>query len=252
MAWSRLQSASNSVTGALSVTCNLGSNLSGGSKLLALVVCSSLPGTTPVSSVKDTAGNSFTQLVSVSGSATRACAMYLYALDTPAGDVGGVTSITATLTGTASTCSIVAQEIAGLAPGSTTAVLDGAAAAVQETTVLAGQAQPAYSSTAGSEYTLAAFGDNGGGSPETWTAPAGWTVDASNNNGSANANYVIVYKDSAGGAESGTWTFTGTAASACYIVVAFQLPGGPQVLPYIGGQAYRRRLRGRRQQVPQP
>ena len=229
MAWSWLQSASNTGTGVSSIAATFTTaNLTSGTKLIAVVGNDQGGVSATTSTVKDGAGNSFTKLATIQGSTGGPVEVTLWAIDTPAGDAGTKPTITATFSA-ASGGSILVQEVSGLLAGNTSAMLDGTAATLQATTVLAGQAQPSYSSTASNEYLVACFGDNGG--PETYTVPGGYTADTAGQNNNSNADTVIAYKSSTGGAESGTWTFTGTATGAGYIVVAFKLPaaGAPSL-----------------------
>lgn len=147
-----LQSASHGTTSTgLTVAASFASNLSSGSKMLAWIVVDTTSATTTISTVKDTAGNSFTQAATpVSGSSGGATQGMLYFLDVPAGDVGGTTTITATFTGAAAMMAILIQEVPGLLAGNTTACMDGSPAQVQETPTTS-QAQPAYTSHARSK-----------------------------------------------------------------------------------------------------
>src|SRR4249920_961861 len=125
MAWSVLQSKSftNAGSGNVAVTFTT-ANLSAGTKIVAWVAVSASSPQTVVSSVKDGALNTWTQLAVASDNTNDA--LYLFALDTPAGDVGTKPTITATI-GSNFGASILVQEVSGLAAGNTSAMLDGTA-----------------------------------------------------------------------------------------------------------------------------
>ena len=99
MAWSWLQSASASpgVVGTASVTFTT-ANVSAGSKIICCVAFGAT-GADSITSVKDGAGNSLTNLATVSGTVGGNFTLVaLYAMDTPAGDVGTKPTISAVLT----------------------------------------------------------------------------------------------------------------------------------------------------------
>ncbi len=173
----------------------------------------------------------------------------IFAMDTPAGDVGTKPTITATFAGGSADASILVQEISGLAAGNTTAaMLDGTAVSAGFA-ASASDAQPAYSSTISGEFLVSLQGDDGG--PQVASQPAGYTLDANAVNNNSFANVCPAYKNSTGGAESGTWTFTGTTTQTALMVIAFKLPavtsGIPQ-RPQPGDLKWRRLYR--RPQVP--
>jgi hypothetical protein len=224
MPWNRLQSASHSASATTNPVTYPG-KVQSGTKLIALVST----GAASITSVKDGAGNTFTALATIHGSTGGSVTVGLYALDTPAGDVGTTPTITATVPATGDDQSILVQEVAGLAVGATAVLmLDGTAGTSQATTT-ASQAQPAYTSSLPNGYLVACFGDNGG--PETWTVPAAYTADANGVNNNSTADVVIAYKNSSPGAETGTWAFSGTHTGGAYIVAAFKIAPPPEVFP---------------------
>ena len=229
MTYNVIQSAKGTAVASLTCSATYGTNLSSGSKLIAWIIAASTSALTPISSVKDTAGNTFTQLAAVSGASGGATEALLYALDTPAGDVGGTTIVTATFTSDATDIAIYVQEVSGLLAGNTSAMLDSAGAASVQETPAASQAQPAYTSHASGEYLTSFLGDNG--NSVTW-ALAGYNIsDANNIQGNTNNDLVVGYKASTNGAETGTWVATGTPTGSCLIVAAFQLAAGGAVTP---------------------
>src|SRR5579859_3546791 len=94
-------------------------NLSSGSKIIALVSIGGAS-TAHTVTVKDGAGNNFIKLADT-GALTNGN-LSLWAIDTPAGDVGTKPTITATIDANAG-CSIVIAEVTGLAVGSTLAAM---------------------------------------------------------------------------------------------------------------------------------
>jgi hypothetical protein len=217
MAWSVLQSASG--TGTSSATATFGSNASSGTKIIAFCACD----LTESFTVADAAANAWTSMGAITGgSGSNKVGVQLFALDTPAGDVGIKPAIKATASGGSPNVGIVVMEVSGLLAGNTTAMLDGTAATVAETPV-SPQSQPAYTSHASNEFLVSCLGDNGN---SVTYALSGYTPDSSNINGSANTDVLIYYKNSTNGAESGSWTTSGTPTMSGLIVVAFKLAAG--------------------------
>lgn len=219
MAWSVLQSNSaTQATAATTFAVTYSNNLASGNILLAAVTVS---GARTISSVKDTAANSFTLIgtVNLNNSSTRGV-LSLYAIATPSGDVGTKPTITATLS-TSTDGSIWIAEVSGIQITTDGSVGTGFGAA--------GAASPTYSDTAANEFFLTIFGDDGG--PETASVTGGWTVDSKSINGNSNANCVVAYGNSTGGTESNSWTSTGTTTFCGALAVAFNLTsgGGPTV-----------------------
>lgn len=254
MAWSVLQSASatNAGSGNAAVTFST-ANLSSGTKVVALVSVSCSSTTFIVTSVKDGAANTWTQLASKI-SADFSTHVGLYALDTPAGDVGTKPTITATI-GTNFGATIQVLEVSGLLAGNTSAMLDGTAGTAT------GTASPAttssYSSAAASEFLFLGYGDPG--FAVTNTTPGGWTADSHNVSGNSLADCAVYYKNSTGGAESASVTLSG-AATWDTILVAFQLASGgggggsasALVATALPGKTWRRRFRHIQRRVSPP
>lgn len=247
MAWSVLQSAGG--TSSAGVT-SFGvaystANLSAGTKLIAAVSVSAGGGGT-TSTVKDGAGNSFTKLLAQATGAVAETS--LWAIDVPAGDVGSKPTITATISSGNGVFGIVVQEVSGLATGSTlAAMIDGTPGGVAGNNNTGSGSSPTYSSTAANEYMVALYGDDGG--PLTWTKPAALTADPSSVNSNSNTDTAIAYGNSTGGAETATWSLTGTATPWATILAAFKLApaSGGTVAPARPGQTWLRRFHHRQQ-----
>lgn len=229
MGWNVVQSASSAATGtATTKAATYGSNVSAGNKLICYIGVS-FNTTLSVSSVKDAAGNSMTQ-VGFLADGTNTVAIAVYAMDVPAGDVGTAPTITVTLS-RSSDCSVDIQEVSGLAPGNTLAAMIDGTCATSSSAGGSSIAQPSYTSTAPNEFLVSVEADNGG--PQTATQPSGYTLDAHAVNSNSFANICPSYKNSAGGAESGTWTFSGTTTGTALAVVAFKLAAAAPVIPAV-------------------
>jgi hypothetical protein len=218
--WNVLQSVGVLGSGSSTVA-TYTSNVSSGTKLIAYFSAFGSSSFT-ITSVKDGALNTMTQ-VGFLYSATSGTGTGIFAMDTPAGDVGTKPVITA-LMSNSQFGSMVIQEVSGLAVGNTLgAMVDGTAAA---TGFAAGasHAQPAYSSTAAGEFLVSFCGDQGG--PQTMTKPAAYTLDANAVNNNSSADCCPAYANSANGAESGTWSYSGSTIGSNIMVVAFQLAAG--------------------------
>jgi hypothetical protein len=208
------------------------SNVSSGTKLIAYITCGG--GNNPeVTAIKDGALNAMTKLVSVFNNADQASGeLSIWAMDTPAGDVGTKPTLTATATGGNQSYGLVIQEVAGLLPGNTTAMLDGGAFVTKTGTIAANGSLTAnaYSSTTANEF-LVFVGADSEASIITWGVPTGsttYTRDAHAGNASNIFNCVPCYGKSTGGAETGSSALTGVTATSAYATVigAFQLAGG--------------------------
>ena len=246
MAWSVLQAASAAgTTGANTKAVTFSTaNLTSGTKIIA-VFGGFNAGTLAPSSVRDGASNAMTQ-VAFANDTTNQVFIGVYAMDTPAGDAGTKPTITVTFgAGQTPECSLLVMEVSGLVTGNTSAMWDGTAATASFAAG-ASHAQPSYSSTASNEFLLAAETDNGG--PQTVTQPAGYTLNGSAITNNSIADAAPAYKNSTGGAESGTWTFGGTTTSTALAVVAFKVPAAAaSAVPVTGPKPgiYRGRPGGR-------
>ena len=227
MAWSVLQSASNSNSGGTTVAATFSTaNLSTGSKIIAYVEASVATGGGAYFTGATDGTNSLTALYNNSG-AGNGNAIAMYAMDTPAGDVGTKPTITVTANTALATnfgLALLIQEVSGLLAGNTTAMLDGSIAENDGNSASA--TTGAYSSTAASEYLVAVYGDQG--ISVTFTSfPSGYTEDPSSIMGQSTANIAVGYKNSSNGAESATF---GLSGSGLWITMigAFQL-GGPVI-----------------------
>jgi hypothetical protein len=222
-AWSHIQAASGAqISGATLGVAYTTANLTSGTKLIAVTACAGTAAST-TAAVKDAALNAMTKLASVSGiGSTTNLEVALWAMDTPAGDVGTKPTLTATLSNSAGSSGMVIQEVAGLAVGSTlAAMIDGTpgTGTAQSSSTVA----PSYNSSVANEYLVSVVGDWGDGS--TWAQPAGYSgPDGVNSSG--DNDVLIAWKGSTGGVESGNWT-GGASASTLWgaILCAFKLAG---------------------------
>ncbi len=223
MAWNIIQSAgSGSVSGNPSAT--YGSNLSSGTKLVALVGLTANFATSRIpTAVKDAASNSFTCIANSPTGQTQGNyppSVSLWVLDTPAGDVGTAPAITATAPASTNHSVLVIMEVSGLKTG--TSVIDGTAGSALQASS-ASVTQPSYSDTAASEllFSLAAEGGN-----NTTVTNSGYTLDSHSVQGGFGTQFQAGYKNSTGGAESGTWTGDDASNAIAMLVAAVQLAGG--------------------------
>lgn len=240
MAWSVLQSASSGPVTTATAVATPAAGLTAGSKLIAFVMLNmNFAATANASSVKDASNNSFTLVANTTTGSTVVNfppLASIWALDTPAGDVGTTPAITATLPTGFNAGFITVHEVTGLASG-TTAALDGTAGTSLQASA-ASYSQPAYTSGATNEllYSIAAEG----GDNNAYTLATGYTADAHNTAGNFTVEAQVYYKNSTGGAESGTWTGA-TGNEVALLVVAFQLPAAPAA-PQAPPFAYIRRI----------
>ena len=227
MPWNRLQSALAAATGtpagnkAVTYT---DANLSSGTKIIAYVSTSTQTGTsTQVATVKDGAGNSATLVVRKQvGTSPILTDETIWAMDTPAGDVGTKPTITATLASGTANIGILVEEVGGLAVGNTlAAMIDGTGQGLSGTGASGSTGSPAYSSSVANEYLVSFFGDDGG--PITWTKPAALTIDPKCVNSNADSNTAVAFGNSTGGAEAGSWGLAGSTADWATVLVAFKL-----------------------------
>lgn len=222
MAWARIQSAFAG-SSASTVSATYGTALSSGTKLIA-VTGSDGGDAVLVSSVKDGAGNAMTQLAVMNQAGNGNAQVQLWAMDTPAGDVGATPTITATWASSIDG-SLLIQEVSGLLAGNTTAMIDGTAG-TSNGSGGGNTTSPAYSSTAANEYLVACFSDNA--FTDTVTDPSSpWTSDASNPAGAGVVHAHLSYKNSSNGAESGAvFNYSNAGAHYAELMVAFKLAAG--------------------------
>ena len=181
-------------------------------------------GQTFTMTVKDGANNSFTNIATYIPNA--GFAQYIYAIATPAGDVGTMPVLTAhTSTGSPLGMAILVQEVSGLA---TIPTADGSPGTSNGSASNgANFGPPVYSDGSSGEYLVYATYDTG--SSGTLTAPAGYTADINNVQGTS-ASVLVAYASSTGGTESGHWhNATGSGYGYNLIMVAFELPPPPYV-----------------------
>ena len=235
MAWSFIQSVSAaSIAGSQAVT--FASNVTAGSKIIvAASVALDTTGTISISTVKDGASNSWTQIGAATYTDTTSGdqgQVSLWALDVPAGDAGTKPVITATASSSTSVAvAVLACEVSGLLPGSTTAMVDGTLASLNGSGGQTSTGSPAYSTGAASEFLVSVYGDFGNGT--TWANPSGWTGattgpgssgTATGINDSADCDVELAYKNSTGSTETGSYAISGTSSGWALLTVAFKLP----------------------------
>ena len=249
MAWSRLQSASNSNGGGATIAqAFTTANLSSGSKIVCFVAVSSATGgTDEMTSVvlNDTAATALTQLVANNHTGNAAWS-YLYAVDTPSDAVGTKPTVTATWNNTPHASfglTILIQEVSGLLAGNTSAMLDGTPATNSGTS--AGPATTgAYSSNASNEYLVAFYGDPGNGvTVSNATGSTTYTADTNNVNASGNATLFVDHGNSVGTTESASFTLSGSSTAWGTTLGAFKLGATGPVAPFFQkNQAIRARI----------
>lgn len=218
MAWSVLQSGGTASDGMPTVTYS--SNLSAGTKLIAVVTVGD--GTT--TAVQDNSSNAFTKVAAIGlNNATSTGEVSLWAVDTPAGDVGTKPTISISRGTNNGGNALVVQEVSGLATGNTLAMIDGTAV----TNFGSGTSGTcsAYSTSAASEYLVACIGteEQAGGAVTGPTGSTTYTQDAHSQNNTGFATAIPAYGNSTGGAE--TATFTLPSQSWGTIFAAFKLSG---------------------------
>jgi hypothetical protein len=229
MSWSVLQSnGSFSDTWATSTALSYTANASSGSKLVAYTM---VFGSVTVTAVEDAALNAMTKLASAApaGSATNG-EFAIWAMDTPAGDAGIKPALLPVFsTGTTSALSMVIEEVAGLLPGNTSAMLDGTIVSSNGTISANGSvACGAYSSAAAGEFLVAAAADDESSAIATYGIPTGsttYTRDAHAQNATNSTDNVPAYGSSAGGAETASFgvTLSGTNVHWVTLFGAFKL-----------------------------
>jgi hypothetical protein len=215
VAWNRVQTANgtNDSSSATVAATFSTANLTAGTKIIASVSIAA-SASQAITQVRDGALNTWTQIGFAEATSPNFRASYLFALDTPAGDVGAKPTLTATCNAGGCGLSIVLQEVSGLLAGNTTAMCDGAAVAL--TGITAATGSPAYSSAAPGEYLVCTYGDWTGSVTPAAVLPA---KDGVTNN---NSDCAIEYGNSTGGAE--TTGYTGAPTSGWALVaVAFKL-----------------------------
>ena len=211
MAWSRIQSAKGSGFGTTAAA-TFTANVSSGTKIIAVVGSSWRD---PPTSVTDGASNSWTLLGShIPASNGGSC--WLYALDTPAGDVGTKPTLTVTFP-SSNGQSIVIQEVSGLATGNTSAMLDGSPAGLDGATASTGS--PSYTSTAANEYLVCIFGN----SNQAATLVAGGSLSLDANNVTNQSHASVEFGNSSNGAETSGFTGANTTGQWSILTVAFKL-----------------------------
>ena len=242
MAFTFLQSNSTGLDPGTAAVTYL-NNVASGTKLIAYI-CTAGGGNPQVTQIRDAALNSMTKVGSAFlNNAAGSGELTIWAMDTPAGDVGAKPTLTATQTGGNQSFGMVIQEVSGLAVGNTlAAMIDGTAVGSTGSISANGPiACGAYSTTAVGEYLVAVGGDLEN-STLTWAAPTGstaYTRDTNARNATVILNCVPSFGSSTGGAETASSAITGagTATPWATLFVAFKLDTGGT--PGVGATPYR-------------
>lgn len=221
MAYSVVQSTGATQASGTSLTATFGSAVSTSNKIVVAVVCADNGGAATCTSVKDGALNSWTKLATVNNTQVSQAntELTLWGLDAP---TATALAMTATISPSTSSSSMVIQEVSGLLAGNTSAMLDGTAGSNTGRNPTS-PSSPTYSSTALNEYLVELFGD--WGASVTFTKPTGMTLAGGSTNTSNNNDLAISYANSANGAESYTYTIS-AGDTWCQLLVAFKLAGG--------------------------
>jgi hypothetical protein len=237
MAWAWIQSTSSATTGT-SLTATYGTNLSSGTKLIAIAVTSTSL-TAQISGVASGA-TTFTKLASARllGDSSTTAGAGIWAVDTPAGLVGTKPTITATVSGSGTPDgAILIAEVSGLATGATlAAMVDGTPGVITRgSTTSSSSGSPTYSSNVANEFLVAVYADDGDG--VTWTKPAALTAStagpgssgaATGINTSGANDLVLAYGNSTGSTEAGSWGMSGGGTGVFdAFLLAFKLPAAP-------------------------
>lgn len=220
MSWSVRQSAVAPMhygTVIESTPCTLGSNCSANTALVAYVYLA-VTSVGAVASVTDGSSNAMTQFAIAT--LTNGIGVSIWAMTTPAGDVGTKPVLTATSDHPGTfPGGLLVQEVSGLL---TPLALDGTAGTLTGTTSGA-TGSPAYSTAAGGEFLVTMYGDDLANS-STITAPSSpWTEDPNSVSGlNTGGNLGVAYKNSTGGSEADGWTVS-TANNWAVILAAFKV-----------------------------
>jgi hypothetical protein len=242
VAWLWLQSASAVPSAGTSASVAFSTaNLSSGSTVVATAAISALTGSGITGISMTCGGTSMVAIKSVtSGSGGSECVTVLFALNTPAGQVGTKPTVTVSWTNNGE-AAILAQEVSGLATGATLAALADGTPGGTTGTGGASASCGTYSSSVTGEYLVAIYGDNGG--TANYTIPGGYSADTHNVTGNnSRANIGIAYKNSTGGAESATYTLAGSPGQWATNFVAFKVTAPTAVTSRPSAMAVRARL----------
>jgi hypothetical protein len=255
VAWSVLQSAATAATGSSGTSVSTSfatANLTAGSTIIAAFSAAS-SSTTPTTPTATCGGVSMVLLAqgTSTGGVGSQTLTALFALNTPAGQVGTQPTVQGQWTHGAFT-SMVIEEVSGLITSTTQAgFTDGTPAVKVNTSGTNPATSASYSSTASNEFLIFVYGDDGG--PATLGAlSTGYSTDTNNVSANSHSDLGIGYKNSGNGSESASWALSGSLAGQVTILTGIQLaPAAPgsSMLPQPGGRAYRRRYR-RRQAWP--
>jgi hypothetical protein len=221
VAWSVLQSVGAVVAsgnGAATYT----TNLSSGSVMICCLGVDVSRVTNPITAVKDTAGNSFTDILSVE-QATDHSWTEIWALATPSGNVGTKPTITSTAAANNGVATVL-LEVSGIQ-----AVTDGTA--IGKTGTGTPATGGAYSTTTSNEFLIMAYGD--AGYSTTQSTPTGYAAAAGNEQNNSDAQASAWYKNSTGGAETASSTLSATSNWSTAFVAFLLSGGGAAALPLL-------------------
>lgn len=227
MAWAFVQAKSTSTsnyTAALSVT--MTSTPTTGN--IVIGVASSPAGSSSQTlAIKDGNSNSLAAVGSAVVNSTNVTVeMFVYTVPaTPSATFSFTTSVTG------GSPSFQVMEFSGA-----TTTTDGSSGTATGST---SPAAATYSDTATNELLVTFFGD--WGASITATVPSGYTAASANINTSAAADNMVGYKNSTGGSETGTasWSYSPTTGDQWGVItVAFKLPAGAGLVPVIPKMPY--------------
>jgi hypothetical protein len=239
VAYSVLQSAVSASAGTNITTLSKAfttANLSTSTTVLSAVALSSTGASLPSGITMTCGGTSMVLIKTITnGVAGTAVILQLYALNTPAAQVGTKPTVQCSWTNNAQT-SMLIVEVAGIATGASLATLADGTPATSTGTGGASAAPGSYTSTVIGEFLLAVYGDDG--STGSVTIPSGYTAVTGNTSANAAADIDIAYKNSTGGTEAGTYTLGATAGQWATIMTALQLAA--PVRQYVSRQAVNR------------
>lgn len=183
--------------------------------------------TTNVTGMQDGSGNVMIKIAAVTDASVD---LELWAMDTPAGDIGTTPTITVSVSPGAN-INMLLEEVGNLAVGNTLAAMIDGIAGTNISNNIAIPNNVAYSSTAVGEY-LALLGADDGESI-TYTIPTGYVDDPNSINNVTSSALSIAHKSSTGGSESTHYTTSSTEPEWAQILVAFKSAGStpPPAVP---------------------
>lgn len=225
MGWSVLQS--NGTATDSMPTSAYSSNLTAGTKLIAVVTVGN--GTT--TAVQDNSSNAFTKIAAIGlNNNTGTGEISLWAVDTPAGDVGTKPTISITRGTNNGGNALVIQEVSGLAVGNTAAAMIDGTAVTSFGSGTSG-ACGSYSTSAAGEYLVACIGteETAAGAVTGPTGSTTYTQDAHSQNNTGFATAIPAYGNSTGGAETATFTLPSQSWGTIFAAFELSATSGPSL-----------------------